>query len=392
MVSWSIDCGRLPVEANLACFRGAGGTAEYQVSLTPLDYAAVETQLGWLEQAYQIVLEAAGLTADSAIFRRFFCSDLPNQAAALAACSSADPVDYQHPCAVSWVGQPPIPPAKVCLWAYHLADPVGPLQKTKDGATLTLRRGPLSHHWSTGLAAPAASGSYAQTQAVFAAYETILAERGLTLADHTVRTWLFVQNVDANYAGLVTARRELFSARGMTAETHYLASTGIEGRHAKVPALVAMDAYAVGGLRPEQVEYLQALDHLSPTHLYGVTFERGTAVSYRDRRHLFISGTASIDHQGEILHYGDVGRQLDRALENVAALLAQGGGGLADMGGYIAYVRDTADGPLVRERLRAVVGDAPLVVVTAPVCRPGWLVEVEGLAAVAASRPELPAW
>jgi len=33
---------------------------------------------------------------------------------------------------------------------------------------------------------------------------------------------------------------------------------------------------------------------------------------------------------------------------------------------------------------------APVQVVVAPVCRPGWLVEVEGLAIIPASNPDLP--
>ncbi len=69
---------------------------------------------------------------------------------------------------------------------------------------------------------------------------------------------------------------------------------------------VLFDAYAVKGLQPGQVTYLHALSHLSPTALYGVTFDRGTSVEYGDRRHLFISGTASIDHRGEVVHVGDV--------------------------------------------------------------------------------------
>ena len=39
-----------------------------------------------------------------------------------------------------------------------------------------------------------------------------------------------------------------------------------------------MDAYAIGGVESAQIEFLAAPDHLSPTHTYGVTFERGTSV------------------------------------------------------------------------------------------------------------------
>ncbi|MEI6297364.1 MAG: Rid family hydrolase, partial [bacterium] len=124
----------------------------------------------------------------------------------------------------------------------------------------------------------------------------------------------------------------------------------------------------------------------------GVTFERGTTVAYRDRTHVVISGTASIDPRGEILHAGDVSRQLDRALENVSALLHGAGATLRDMGVLIAYVRNPGDQATVHEQLRERCGPVPIEVVVAAICRPGWLVEVEGMATISASRPDLPAF
>lgn len=392
VTSWTWSWPRLPVAVHLSRFTGPGGVSELHTTLRPTAYASVDTQLGWLEQAYQLALAEAGVTADDALFRRFLCSDLPNQAAALRTRPFSDPADHAAPCAVSWVGQPPAAPAKVALWAYHSTAPDGALDKRRHGDTLSVRRGELTHHWSTNLVCPEAHGSYDQTNAIFSRYEQMLAHHGLTLADHVLRTWLFVQNVDANYQGLVDARRELFAARGLTPETHYIASTGIEGRAADVKSLVAMDAYAIGGVRPEQIRHLAALDHLSPTHLYGVTFERATAITFRDRRHIYISGTASIDNRGEILHLGQVERQLGRTLDNVQALLRQGGATLADMGVFIVYLRDPSDYQVIEAAMRERLGDAPMEVVVAPVCRPGWLVEIEGHAIVAANEPGLPAW
>ena len=109
-------------------------------------------------------------------------------------------------------------------------------------------------------------------------YAERLGQFGCTLENDCVRTWFFVQNVDVNYAGVVRARRELFERHGLTPQTHYIASTGIEGRHADPSRLVLLDAYAVKGLRPGQQVYLHAKDHLNPTYEYGVTFERGVRV------------------------------------------------------------------------------------------------------------------
>ena len=97
---------------------------------------------------------------------------------------------------------------------------------------------------------------------------------------------------------MVKARNEVFVTQGLTPQTHYIASTGIGGRHADKQVLVQMDTYAVLGIRQEQIHYLYAPTHLNPTYEYGVSFERGTYVDYGDRRQVFISGTASINHRG----------------------------------------------------------------------------------------------
>lgn len=209
--------------------------------------------------------------------------------------------------------------------------------------------------------------------------------KGCTLASDCIRTWIFVQNVDVNYAGIVKARRENFLGQGLTESTHYIASTGIEGRHADPKIQVLFDAYAVKGLQPGQVTYLHALSHLSPTALYGVTFERGTSVEYGDRRHLFISGTASIDHRGEVVHVGDVREQTRRMWENVEKLLEEGKAGFEDVAQMIVYLRDASDYPVVRALFAKRFPDTPIQFVVAAVCRPAWLIEMECIAIVANS-------
>lgn len=386
------DCGTLSAAVNISRFRGQDGVDEYHLVVRPTAYGSIETQLGWVFDAYRNALVEIGLDVGTAVFRRFFCSDVHNQADALKACVISDPGNTREPCAVSWVGQPPMPPAKVELWAYHIADVGGGLKKTQKGSHLTLERGELSHHWTTGLTCPAGSTSAEQTHGILDQYVTLLGGHGMSLSDNLIRTWLFVQNIDANYQGLVVARREFFAAHGLTRDTHFIASSGIEGTNADVAARVTLDAYAISGLRAGQVRFLTAPEHLSPTHVYGVTFERGTSIAYQDRKHIYLSGTASIDHRGNILYPGNVSRQLDRTLENMAALLENAGAGLEDMCGFIVYIRDPSDEAAARRRMRERFGDAPVALVVAPVCRPGWLIELEGMAVIPAANPDLPAF
>ena len=379
--------GDAPVAVRISHFLGQSGMQEYHLMLQPIVYADLATQSRWLREAYHEACAMLGLGEDSAIFRRFFCSDLSNQASALTAHFG----DMEATSAVSWVSQPPAPPAKVALWAYHAQVAAGEKMDTwKDGATFSLRRGELTHCWTACLTSTEDETSRAQTDCILATYGSLLRMRGLTLADHVLRTWFFVQNLDSNYQGLVTSRREYFAEHGLTAATHFIASTGIEGTSSQIAAKVMMDAYAISGVRPEQIRYISAPDHLCPTHHYGVTFERGTSVTYRDRKHIFISGTASIDNTGTILHPGDIRRQLDRTLENVAALLRQAGATLADVGMFLVYARDPSDIALLQQLMAERCGDAPIQVVQAAVCRPGWLVEIECMATVDDDNPGLP--
>jgi enamine deaminase RidA (YjgF/YER057c/UK114 family) len=123
-----------------------------------------------------------------------------------------------------------------------------------------------------------------------------------------------------------------------------------------------------------------------------VTFERGVSVAYRDRKHIWISGTASIDRKGAIVHPGDALRQLDRTMENVEALLRNAGAALRDSCMFIVYVREPSDLAVAQAAVRERLGETSIQIVVAPVCRPGWLIEVECQAIAEASSPALPAF
>ena len=49
-----------------------------------------------------------------------------------------------------------------------------------------------------------------------------------------------IENIDGNYKGVVEARREFFAEHGLTPDTHFIASTGIEGASADVMCPGAM--------------------------------------------------------------------------------------------------------------------------------------------------------
>lgn len=363
-------------------FTGASGVTEWHVTLILPAEAAnpVET----LENSWLAALKSAGITPESTVMRRVFCSDVVNK------CPQLAPFGKSHPGSFSLIGQTPLAGGKLALWSYHVHDPKGALEGVSSESAYSLTRGPLVHQWVTGLCEPSEKDAASQTRSVLAQHEQWIANHRMTLAENVIRTWWFVRNINAKYAGLVDARRSHFSSHGLTERTHYIASTGIEGAHPDPMVDISLDSYAISGVSQAQIEFLSSPEHLGPTHRYGVTFERATAVSYADRRHVFISGTASIDPAGNIVHPGEVIPQLERALENIKALLATADASLDDLTMILIYLRDPADCKKIADHIHQHLDQLPAIVLHAPVCRPGWLVEVEGIAIVATHRPELP--
>jgi enamine deaminase RidA (YjgF/YER057c/UK114 family) len=222
--------------------------------------------------------------------------------------------------------------------------------------------------------------SYEQTQSIFDAYIRKLENQESDLASNCLRTWIFVRNVDTQYQGMVKARRELFEKAGLNPQTHFIASTGIEGQSVYPEVSVLMDAYAIREIQKEQLTYLHGSSNLNPTHEYGVTFERGTAIQYGDRRHILISGTASIDNSGKIVHPCDIEQQTERTLENIRVLLQEAETDRSDIAHLIIYLRDIADYEKTKAYFEQHYPEIPKVILLAPVCRPGWLIEIECMA------------
>ncbi len=224
------------------------------------------------------------------------------------------------------------------------------------------------------------TSSYLQTMMLFEKYVRWLKEHNLRLDTHCVRTWIYVNDIDNNYAGAVKARNDIFSQHGLTIDTHFIASTGIGGASHIQSAQVAIDFLTYPNIKESDKTYLKALDHLNPTHEYGVAFERGTKLSLSDKTIFYISGTASIDRHGHVIYLRDISRQTKRLLENIGALLKDGGATMHDIQYFIVYLRDTSDYEQVETYMQQNYPDIPHVIVHGKVCRPEWLVEMECIA------------
>lgn len=375
-------------------FAGLSGRNEHYIVIEAPADLRLSRQIDTIAHRYTEALQTLRLAPDTAVFRRLYLSDAANQTTLLRQ-GSLFREPFDSPFAVSMVQQPPLPGAKVAMLAYHLDGGTPIIRHQLSPEHLLLEHDGLGHLFSTGLCAGNSTEPIStadQTRSVFERLIGTLQANGATLADHCVRTWLYIKDVDFFYQEMVDARTALFERHGLTRDTHYIASTGIEGSCSHRYDTVLMDAYSVLGLQPNQISYLNDFDRLCATKDYNVTFERGTCVAYADRAHHFISGTASIDPAGQVVHRGDVYRQLEHALENVDALLRSGGAELDDMTHFIVYLRDPSDHPSIRDYFSERFPDVPALIVRGAVCRPDWLVEVEGIAVAPHEDSTLPAY
>lgn len=298
-----------------------------------------------------------------AVFKRYFLSNREQR--------SLLPCEHG---AVSCVIQPPLDGSALAMWVYFVENAELVAYGTR---TTIVKDDGLEHFWEAG-ALSSLDGPELQTSAILEQYEKNLNKGGMDISRECVRTWFFCHDIDNNYDGLVKARRENFASHGLTPQTHFIASTGIAGTPTAEGSVIQMDAWAIKG--PVVQKYLYAPSHLNPTYEYGVTFERGVRLDYSGAAHCIISGTASIDNKGKVLHPGDVKAQTFRMWENIEKLLEEGGMGWRNARVALVYLRHPSDYDMVANLFAEKFPSLPYIILHAAVCRPEWLIEMECIA------------
>ena len=127
------------------------------------------------------------------------------------------------------------------------------------------------------------------------------------------------------------------------------------------------------------------------------SFSRGLRIDLGSVAILLISGTASIDEDGQSVHIGDFRAQLWRTYANITGLLAAEGATWKDIVRTTCYLRDIErDYAAFNEERTAFFreqGLDPLPASTgiqAILCRPELLVEIEAIAILVRPREEQP--
>jgi enamine deaminase RidA (YjgF/YER057c/UK114 family) len=103
-----------------------------------------------------------------------------------------------------------------------------------------------------------------------------------------------------------------------------------------------------------------------------------------------VTGQVAWDEHGEVVGAGDVGTQMDKAIDNIRTVLDEVGGTLADIVSLTIYFLDRADLPVIqRVRARhfpAETAPASILVQVPGLVVPEFLVELVPIAVVPGSR------
>ena len=145
----------------------------------------------------------------------------------------------------------------------------------------------------------------------------------------------------------------------------------------------------LGSACPIQVKPMSALEVLNEAYKYGrpSSFSRGLRLDLGNFVILLISGTASIDENGQTVHVGDFRAQCRRTFRNITELLASEGATWRNIVRTTCYLRDIdrdyAEFNEERTAFYKEQGLDPLPASTgiqAKLCRPDLLVEIEAIA------------
>jgi len=214
-----------------------------------------------------------------------------------------------------------------------------------------------------------------------------------------VRTWYYIGNLlepdqaGSRYSSFNKARNEFYHSIWSDL-CHSPASTGI----GMLTDTIALEALALDSSADDfRVVFIDNPRQTRP-YLYTTetnssrkpSFSRGAVVVGSDSAIVFISGTASIVGS-DVVCIGDPEGQARVTIENIEILMGEknltgnyglpGGATLDDLHQFRVYVKKPEYLSVVMDYCARHLPDVPRTYLVADVCRDGWLVEIEGVAA-----------
>jgi enamine deaminase RidA (YjgF/YER057c/UK114 family) len=175
----------------------------------------------------------------------------------------------------------------------------------------------------------------AQSAALWKELKKLLADARFNITD-VVRTWFYNDRILDWYDDFNRVRTAFFNENAIFGKL-VPASTGIGAANPQGAALM-LDAMAVAPKQGATLEIKAVPSPLQcPANDYKSAFSRAVEISGQDGRHLFISGTASIEPEGRTAHTGDLDAQIKLSLRVVGAILESRGMRWEDTARAILY-------------------------------------------------------
>lgn len=200
---------------------------------------------------------------------------------------------------------------------------------------------------------------------------------------NVVRTWIYMARLlewydDFNRVRTAHYRREGLGVEGGPA---FPASTGILGRSGDEECMMDVLALESDGPQSARTQPIRRSPRQDSSFNYGSAFSRGMTVEIEGKRTVYISGTASINTEGQSTHLGDAECQSLETLMSIGAILEEQGGSLDNIAAATLFCKDRAAWEAWRRVTRLLrIPNLPKICVIADVCRSDLLVEMESVA------------
>ncbi len=237
---WDFDC-----TIKCSSFTTLNGADEYYLTLTNDKSMSFVDAVSQINEKYRYVTNSLGLSDRTLVFSRLHVSDIENQKEHL---EQSDLCRTIGNGVISVIEQIPLSSDSIVLFSYHVKRETGNCEKKfldngslPRGTAMAIKGDHYSMVWSSNHGEAGSADSKQQTETLFESFSAFLRRYDLKLRRNLVRTWIYVNDVDNRYNGMVEARRDFFNSHGLCSESRFVASTGIEGRSAVAGSVVAMD-------------------------------------------------------------------------------------------------------------------------------------------------------
>ena len=355
--------------ANYSVFNSNSGYNELHLTITPNSYNLNES-FERIIFDYENVLKKENLSKDSLFFSRIHFDNKDMDVKLI--------TDFikklsLKPCSV--IQQPPLT-GKICFYSWHIYSKKEKIFHLTDNNEVFIQGKNYDLLFNSGIKSKK-NNVYLQTKDIFNQFNKRLKNRKMNFNNNFVRSWIYVADIDENYESMVKARKDFFYKQGL--KNFFPASTGI-GCLSSDNSYVNADFFSVNRIKKEQIVPISSRLMPKPT-LYGVTFERGLEIIFGDRKHIYISGTASIGKKGEVLYPDNVEKQTKVIVKNIKDLLLSCNSSLNDIAQMNVYLRNKDDYEKVKKIIDVeFLKNTPYLILQGAVCRKDWLVEIDAIA------------